>query len=71
VRERPVEAVEEPEAGDFRAKLADYERRLILEALEATGGNQSEAARRLGLPRRTFSSKLAQYGIKKRYESDG
>jgi DNA-binding NtrC family response regulator len=51
--------------GPLRLELAGYEQRLILEALEATGGNQS------GLPRRTLSSKLAQYGIKKRYESDG
>lgn len=39
------------------------ERERIVEALRETGGNQSEAARRLGMPRRTLVSKLDKYGV--------
>lgn len=37
------------------------ERRLIMEALEATGGHQQRAAARLGISRRTLSRKLKLY----------
>jgi transcriptional regulator with PAS, ATPase and Fis domain len=37
------------------------ERRMILEALEATGGHQQRAAVRLGISRRTLSRKLRMY----------
>jgi len=37
------------------------ERRMILEALEATGGHQQKAAARLGISRRTLSRKLKLY----------
>jgi DNA-binding NtrC family response regulator len=39
------------------------ERQRILEALAAHAGNQTRAARFLGMPRRTFVTKLEQYGI--------
>jgi hypothetical protein len=39
------------------------ERRMIVRALEETGGNQSLAASRLGIPRRTFCRKLNTYNI--------
>jgi DNA-binding NtrC family response regulator len=45
--------------------LDGMERRMILEALEATGGHQQRAAARLGISRRTLSRKL------KMYESEG
>ncbi|QDT38775.1 Transcriptional regulatory protein ZraR [Stratiformator vulcanicus] len=35
----------------------------LVEALEATGGNKSAAARRLGIPRSTFFSKLKKYDM--------
>ncbi len=41
--------------------LSDAERRLILETLAATGGNKSEAARRLGITRKTLQNKLHRY----------
>jgi len=41
--------------------LEEMERRTILEALNATGGNKSEAARRLGITRKTLRSKLEKY----------
>ena len=46
-------------------RLDGMERRMILEALEATGGHQQMAAARLGISRRTLSRKL------KLYESEG
>ncbi|HEY8428067.1 MAG TPA: sigma 54-interacting transcriptional regulator, partial [Sandaracinaceae bacterium] len=42
-----------PPAGGLRAELDGVERRRILEALERTGGNQTQAAALLGMPRRT------------------
>jgi two-component system response regulator AtoC len=44
-----------PEAVDERARIA--------EALEACAGNQSRAAKRLGISRRTLVSKLAKFGF--------
>jgi DNA-binding NtrC family response regulator len=49
----------------FRACIERVERELIVEALELTEGNQSEAARDLDMPRRTFVHKLRTFGIKK------
>jgi DNA-binding NtrC family response regulator len=50
---------------DMRARMADYEAKTIQEMLEATGWNQSEAARRLGMPIRTLSYKAKVLGLKK------
>ena len=47
----------------LQAILQDYERRLILLALEADGGNQSRAAGRLGILPSTLSMKLRRFGI--------
>ena len=45
------------------AKLLDeVERETILRMLAAVGGNKSEAARRLGITRRTLHQKLKKYG---------
>ena len=38
--------------------MADVERVAILSTLESTGGNKTEAARRLGLTARTLSNKM-------------
>jgi two-component system, NtrC family, response regulator HydG len=43
--------------------LEAVERDAILSALEAAGGNKSEAARRLGITRKTLHNKLKQYGV--------
>ena len=57
---------------DYHARLkvltSELERGIILEALQATGGNQTAAAERLKLPLRTFTHKLGALGIKKRFE---
>jgi len=42
--------------------LESAERRLIFEALHATGGHHQRAADRLGISRRTLSRKLKEYG---------
>jgi len=43
------------------ASLHEAERLLILQTLEETGGNKSEAARRLGITRKTLQNKLQRY----------
>jgi transcriptional regulator with PAS, ATPase and Fis domain len=53
-----------PPSGDVRGALADYERRRILDALDQVQGNQSQAAKLLGLPRRTLAYKMARLGIR-------
>lgn len=46
-------------------ELDALERQRILEALAACGGNQTRAAQLLGMPRRTFVKRLAQFGIQR------
>ncbi|MEW5848274.1 MAG: sigma 54-interacting transcriptional regulator [Myxococcota bacterium] len=50
---------------DFKALVQRYETRLIVQALHATGGNQTLAARRLRMPLRTLVHKIKTLGIKK------
>ena len=45
------------------ATLDEVERHLIQKALEKSGGNQSEAARRLGMTRRALGYRREKYGI--------
>jgi two-component system, NtrC family, response regulator AtoC len=64
------ESVRQPAAagagagGPMRAQLAEIEERAIREALDAEDGNQTRAARRLGLSRRALLYKLDKYGRK-------
>lgn len=46
-----------------RQSLDEIEREAILSALAAAEGNKSEAARRLGITRKTLHKKLQQYGV--------
>ena len=48
----------------------EVERRLLERALLRSGGNKSEAARRLGLKRTTFLDKLRRYGLEQRPSED-
>ncbi len=48
---------------DGAAPLEEVEKATILKTLEATGGNKSEAARRLGITRKTLHKKLKAYGV--------
>lgn len=43
--------------------LNEVEKATILRTLELTSGNKSEAARRLGVTRRTLHKKLKMYGV--------
>lgn len=50
------------EAGDYR-EFKDIERAKILDALNAHAWNRAQAARSLGMPRRTFYRRLKEHGI--------
>lgn len=49
--------------GAGNVTVHDAERNLIIEALRETGGNRTEAARRIGLSRRTLHRKLHEYHL--------
>ncbi len=57
------------ENDDVRQQVADVERATIVAAMESCNGNQTHAARKLGLSRRTLIYKLEKYGLKKRPKS--
>jgi DNA-binding NtrC family response regulator len=48
----------------FEEAVADFERALLLEALEETGWNQTRAAERLGTTRRTLKLRMDRLGLK-------
>ena len=50
------------DATDEVLPLETIEKQAILKTLTATGGNKSEAARRLGITRKTLHKKLKRYG---------
>ena len=50
--------------------LETLERELILQALERAGGNKSQAARLLGLTRRTLYSRMERHGLRKPGEGE-
>jgi DNA-binding NtrC family response regulator len=50
-------------AASFREQVDRLERALLVDALQASGNNQSEAARRLRLSRATFIDKLKRHGL--------
>ncbi len=52
-----------PPSADLRSQLKAFERDRIARALEQSGGNQSAAARLLGIGRRTLIDKLAEHGL--------
>ena len=53
----------EPRETGEPSTLQEAEKALILKTLEETGGNRSEAARRLQITRKTLLNKLKSYGI--------
>jgi two-component system, NtrC family, response regulator AtoC len=52
-----------PGGNDLRAQRESWEKQQILQALERTSGNQKEAAKLLGVSRRTLINKIEAYGI--------
>ncbi len=49
--------------GAYRERLAEFEKRILLEALEAHGWNLSAAARALGMDRGTLRRRMARHRI--------
>ena len=49
---------------DVRDHIADLERVAIAAALDASGGNQTEAAKQLGISRRTLIYRMEKHGLK-------
>ena len=48
---------------DIYDEIRELERARMAAALAATGGNQTKAAERIGMPLRTFVTKMKQYGL--------
>jgi two-component system, NtrC family, response regulator AtoC len=59
----PDETAERPLRAIVREQVASVERQRICEALARAAGNQSVAAKLLGMPRRTLVKRLAAYNI--------
>jgi two-component system response regulator HydG len=59
--DNPVEGKSEQSKLLDNVPLEEMEKRAILDALEASGRNKSEAARRLGITRKTLRKKLDKY----------
>ena len=66
VRDLPAHVRTSDDAADVSAPaitLEEVEKRAILQALKATGGNRTRAAEQLGVSRRTLHRKIAEYGF--------
>lgn len=61
--ETPAGAISNLDELSGESPLEQVEKATILRTLEAAGGNKSEAARRLGITRKTLHTKLKQYGV--------
>ena len=51
--------------GNYSVKISDFESRMIYDALNESNWNQSEAARKLGIPEQTLRYKMKKYNISK------
>jgi DNA-binding NtrC family response regulator len=65
----PIESADSTNSDEqgpsFREQVEAFERNLIRHTMEATGGNQSESARRLRINRATLYDRLRKYGMTK------
>ena len=61
---RPVEVEADASMGPLDRAIADLETRMLRSALAETAGNQSEAARRLGISRVGLIKKLDRLGLR-------
>jgi transcriptional regulator with PAS, ATPase and Fis domain len=59
-----VPAAQSSDAATLEEKIAHLERSEIGAALEATSGNRTQAAARLGLSRQGLLNKIERYGLK-------
>jgi DNA-binding NtrC family response regulator len=50
---------------DYKTRVADFERGLIEEALQASAGHQRRAAARLGLLPTTLHEKMKRLGLRR------
>lgn len=62
LRERPRDCGASSDSTSELLPLSEIERRHVLATLDAVGGNKSEAARILGVDRKTLQARLARYG---------
>ncbi|HSD90832.1 MAG TPA: sigma 54-interacting transcriptional regulator, partial [Kofleriaceae bacterium] len=62
-RPAPPEVIEEEPSRPHDAVMDEIERRRLSSALAAAEGNQSHAAKALGMPRTTFINKLRRHGL--------
>ena len=60
----PVSSKAPESHGDYELQMRQFEHNLLSQALEAAGGNQSEAARRLGISERRFRSRMEIVGLR-------
>jgi transcriptional regulator with GAF, ATPase, and Fis domain len=60
-------AVPEASTGSLKERMERFERDTLIAALRAASGSQSEAARLLDVPLRTFQHKIKAHGIRKVY----
>jgi transcriptional regulator with PAS, ATPase and Fis domain len=58
-----VSPADSPSGENLDRELADLERKRILDALDQCGGNQTLAAKRLGISRRRLIDRLEDYGV--------
>ena len=56
-------SVQHGKYASLEESVSAYERSLILDALNTTGGNISEAAKLMNIPRQTLQRKVKQYDI--------
>jgi DNA-binding NtrC family response regulator len=63
-----MDVMRETESATLKALVTEFERRIIREALEASGGNQRQAARALGVLPTTLNEKLKRLGLRPRDE---
>jgi transcriptional regulator with GAF, ATPase, and Fis domain len=62
-REAPPEARPAADGGSLRGAIDAFERERIIAILEQCAGNQSRAARMLGMPRRSLIRRMDEYGL--------
>ncbi len=63
IADLPELGIASPEPGSLKQRVEAFERAAIAEVLAQTGGNLSEAARRLGTSRATLQYKVSRYGL--------